>query len=471
MMDDEKKYLKNYPENEGSGNGERVYDFRKEEAQDDANGEILQNAEDQEPAKVYYPHQENWEPVSNLGATKRLQEEGSKDSFYYNDEYDEEVLPRDTFINAQPQKKKKSWGKGFIIALSSIFAVALIAFSSIGVYTTFFEKEDGTANVAASAEKEDAVVQPTTSSGNSLTVAEINEKIAPSVVGITGESAQGSGTGTGIVMSEDGYIMTNAHVVNGFSNLTVTMSDKTEYAATLVGLDTQTDLAVIKVKATGLTPGEFGNSDSLKVGDAVVAIGNPLGLDYAGTVTDGIISALSREVEMEGTTMNYLQTNAAINSGNSGGPLVNSEGQIIGINSAKIDSSVAEGMGFAIPINDALPIVNELAKNGYVSGRPMIGISGENIDEQTAAYNHVPTGVYVTAVEAGSAAEKAGIQVGSLITAIDGTSIASVADLNQVKNSHKPGESVTLTVYNVQTGQSSDVKVKLTEYVPTDTGQ
>lgn len=393
-----------------------------------------------------------------------LTEERDSNDFYATTEEEYYELPVTHQKKNGKARKKHHFGKGFLITCGSLVAVAVIAFSAIGIYTTFFEKED---SVIATQQASTPTVQQTTSTEGGLTVAEINEKVSPAVVGITGESTAGTGTGTGIVISEDGYIMTNAHVVNGFSNLTVTMSDETEHSATLVGLDTQTDIAVIKIDASGLTVAELGDSDALQVGDAVVAIGNPLGLDYAGTVTDGIVSALNREVEIQGATMNYIQTDAAINSGNSGGPLVNSAGQVIGINSAKIESSVAEGMGFAIPINEAIPVVNELIENGYVSGRPMIGISGEDIDEETAAYNHVPTGVYVTAVESGSAAEKAGIQPGMLITAIDDVEIASVADLNAEKNSHEPGDTVTLTVYQVQTGQTSTISVELTEYVPT----
>lgn len=358
-----------------------------------------------------------------------------------------------------PKRKKKKLGKTILATVGGIAAVAVIAFSSIGVYTVFFEKP--AADTAAPAKDTQKEIVQTSSTGNELSVAEIAAKVTPSVVGINVESPAGSGTGTGIIMSSDGYIVTNAHVVSGMSKISVVLMDETEYDATVIGTDSQTDLAVIKIDASGLTAAEFGNSDELAVGDEVVAIGNPLGMDFAGSVANGIISGLNREVEIEGQVMNYIQTNASINSGNSGGPLVNGEGQIIGINSAKISSAIAEGMGFAIPINDAVPIINELKENGYIGGRPQIGIGGKDIDEATAQYYNVPPGVLVQQVSPGSGAADADIQSGDIITAINGTEISSVAELNRVKNELKPGDTIELTTY--RNGRTGTVKVVLTE--------
>ncbi len=360
------------------------------------------------------------------------------------------------YESGKDQKKKKSLQKKVVAVAGSLVAVALIAFSSIGVYTLFFE--DDSADTAST--EESSVVQQT-SNEEGLTISEIAAKVTPSVVGINVESMMESGTGTGIIMSEDGYIITNAHVVSGMTKITVVLMDETEYEATLIGSDTQSDLALLKIDATGLTAAEFGDSDDLVIGADVVAIGNPLGMDFAGTVSDGIVSGLNREVEIDGQVMNYIQTNASINSGNSGGPLVNSQGQVVGINSAKISSAIAEGMGFSIPINDALPILEELKENGYISGRPQIGIGGQDIDEDTANYYNVPSGVLVQEISENSGAEDAGIQIGDIITAINGTEIASVAELNEIKNECSPGDSIKLTVY--RDGQTTNVNVVLTE--------
>ncbi|MDO4541850.1 MAG: trypsin-like peptidase domain-containing protein, partial [Bacillota bacterium] len=409
------------------------------------------------------------QPQSSVEVEEKV---GSPYSYSYrpednNREYEESTEYHDQAMYDEaperPKKKKKNVGKKIIKAFAGVAAVAVIAFSAIGVYTTFFE-DKGSNEVATQTQQQNTpTVQTTASTGNELSVADINNKVAPSVVGITGQSSQGEGVGTGIIMTADGYIMTNAHVVSGMSNLVATLNDGTEYSATAIGIDTQTDLAVIKIEATGLTPAEFGDSDTLEVGEDVVAIGNPLGLDFAGSVTTGIISGLDREVDMGDAVMNYIQTNAAINNGNSGGPLVNSEGQVIGVNSAKINSTVAEGMGFAIPINDALPIVNELMTNGYVSGRPMIGIGGQDIDETTAAYNRVPTGVYITYIDENGAAANSGLQEGDIITSINGVEIASISQLNAEKNNHAPGDTVELTYYRMSTGNTDTVKVTLTE--------
>ncbi len=360
------------------------------------------------------------------------------------------------YESGKDKKKKKSLQKKVVAVAGSLVAVTLIAFSSIGVYTLFFE--DDSADTAST--EESSVVQQT-SNEEGLTISEIAAKVTPSVVGINVESMMESGTGTGIIMSEDGYIITNAHVVSGMTKITVVLMDETEYEATLIGSDTQSDLALLKIDATGLTPAEFGDSDDLVIGAEVVAIGNPLGMDFAGTVSDGIVSGLNREVEIDGQVMNYIQTNASINSGNSGGPLVNSQGQVVGINSAKISSAIAEGMGFSIPINDALPILEELKENGYISGRPQIGIGGQDIDEDTANYYNVPSGVLVQEISENSGAEDAGIQIGDIITAINGTEIASIAELNEIKNELSPGDSIKLTVY--RDGQTTNVNVVLTE--------
>lgn len=309
-------------------------------------------------------------------------------------------------------------------------------------------------------------VSPTVSSGDELSVAEINNKVSPSVVLISGKNAQGEGQGTGVIISDDGYIVTNAHVVSGFSELMVTLNDEnhTEYAATLIGTDETTDLAVIRINTSGLTPAELGTSASLQVGQSVVVIGNPLGKEFSGSVTTGVISALDRQVEFsDGSVYNYIQTDAAINSGNSGGPLVNMQGQVIGINAAKIDTSVAEGMGFAIPIDSVVPVVNDLMQYGYVTNRPYIGIGGEGLNEQYASFYNLPQGVHVLSIEQDGPAAKTDLKVDDIITHINGVEINSVGQLNNEKNKCKPGDTVELTVYRYSEEKTFTVEVELTE--------
>lgn len=313
-------------------------------------------------------------------------------------------------------------------------------------------------------------------SNTSVTVA---QKVLPSIVGIkikyTVNSVFGSGeseaTGSGIIISEDGYIITNNHVVSTestssyyaieeASGMKVNLyNDSKEYDAKVIGTDEYTDLAVIKIDATGLTPASLGNSDSVRVGEFAMAIGCPLGLE--STVTSGIISAVDRTVDDgSGTEYTCIQTDAAINSGNSGGALVNSNGEVIGINTLKLSGTGVEGMGFAIPINSTTDIVEQLIQYQTVK-RPYIGISGVPVDENTAKQYNLPIGVYVYTTEKNSPAEKAGLQKGDVITKIEGTEVKTTNELNKVKNTFNIGDTITLTVY--KNGEETDVKVTLEE--------
>lgn len=308
--------------------------------------------------------------------------------------------------------------------------------------------------------------------GEALTVAQITQKVSPSVVCISTQvnsTSQGpfgaqeedvTGAGSGIVISTDGYIVTNEHVISGASSIKVATSDGKEYTAKVVGSDSQTDIAVIKIDATGLTPATFGDSGKLQVGDTAVAIGNPLG-ELANTVTVGIISALDRDIELEGQTMRLLQTDAAINPGNSGGALINSAGEVIGINTAKTSAVGVEGLGFAIPINDVKSVIDSLKTMGYVEGRTKLGIYTRDIDSDTARMYNLTEGVYVVSVEQGSGAEAAGIKSGDIITAFDGKSVKTTSDINTIKKNHKAGDTVGFTV--VRNGQKIDGSLKLGE--------
>lgn len=323
---------------------------------------------------------------------------------------------------------------------------------------------------------------------------DIVDEIMPSVVGVSSTfeftrqysswgwgfqqpesvTQEAVGTGTGIVMTEDGYIITNAHVIYDSSEeyhageakaVSVLFSDKNEYDAKIIAYDIETDLAVLKIDETGFTPATFGNSDDLRVGELVIAIGNPLGFELFGSVTSGIVSALNREISINEKNMTLIQTDAAINSGNSGGPLLNSCGQVIGINSAKMSSSYAsgtasiEGLGFAIPINDARTIIDDLINNGYVTGRPQIGITAVDIDEMYSSYLGLPMGIYVRSVAEGSAAEMAGLRTGDVIIGINDEAVTSMDELNAVKNQFKAGDTITLKVY--RDGKDIDIPLVL----------
>ena len=312
---------------------------------------------------------------------------------------------------------------------------------------------------------------------DAMKIPDIVEKVSPSVVGISCLTNTGTVTGTGIIMSEDGYIITNAHVVDGASAISVILpseysdgekDDKdNSFKAELIGKDNQTDIAVVKIEKEGLVAVEFGTSGEVQVGEVSIVIGNPLGLDLANSVTAGIISATDRSITIEDRTMNLIQTDASINSGNSGGPLINAYGQVIGITSAKVASTYGEGLGFAIPIDEAIPIVNELMENGYVTGRPTLGISGMNISDLQSQYYDIPKGFIVKIVEPGSAAEQAGIVEDDIIVGIEGTLIESIEEFNAIKEKYKAGDEITVSLY--RNDKIVDVKVILGEAVEQET--
>ena len=299
------------------------------------------------------------------------------------------------------------------------------------------------------------------SNGPTLSYQEIYQKVIPSVVSITCTKTGGSGSGTGILMTADGYIITNYHVIASSREINVLTHGEVTYPAALVGGDESSDLAVLKIDATGLTPAEFGASDELLVGDPVLAIGDPLGVELRGTMTDGIISAINRDMDMGDRSMTLIQTNAALNAGNSGGPLVDLHGRVIGINTMKLQSyyTTVEGLGFAIPLSAAKPIVDELLEKGYVSGRPSIGIIGGDVPEYVATFYNLPAGVYIQSVSPNSDAARQGLQSGDIIIAADGQPIASMDELNAIKFLHAAGDTIQLTVF--RNGETFDVGLTL----------
>ena len=306
--------------------------------------------------------------------------------------------------------------------------------------------------------------------GDALTIQEIYRRVNPSTVTVVTELPRGASVGTGVILTEDGYIITNAHVIAGGTSCYVALADGSIFDAALVGYDAEQDLAVIKAQDTdsraaqGLPAAEFGDSDALSVGDPVYAIGNPLGVELRGTLTDGIVSAINRDVDVDGVTMTLIQTNAALNNGNSGGALINEYGQVVGITSAKLSgnafgSATVEGMGFAIPINTAKDIVDEIIQNGYVSGRPSIGITGRNVSSQDGSIS----GVQVYSIDSRAKAASEGLKVGDVITAVDGTPTPTMDEVNTVKADKKAGDKLTLSVYRISEDKTINLTITLTD--------
>ena len=316
---------------------------------------------------------------------------------------------------------------------------------------------------------------------NQFSKAQIVEMSAPSVVGIDtvttvttnnfwygyGQSYEAPGSGSGVILTEDGYIATCAHVVNGAKSVKVTLNDDTSYDATIVGTDTKNDIAIIKIEATGLTPAIVGDSTTLTVGSEVIAIGNPLG-ELRGTATAGIISATNRTIEVEGQAMTLIQTDAAISPGNSGGGLFDATGKLIGIVNAKVSDSRAEGLGFAIPVNSVLDEISDLLNYGYVKGRPYLGVSTQDVTLRSRSgmwyYSDGTRCVLVEKVVKDSAAEQAGIQSGDLILKLEDKTISSGEDLSAAIGAYKPGDKATLTIQ--RDGQEMTVEVTFGEYTP-----
>ena len=385
-----------------------------------------------------------------------------------------------TVDSKSPQKRAKvGFFRGILVPfISGILGTVLIIGLCINIPVVKEKIADYLGvSTSTSSKKEDSGNKQTTSVTNTnlISLEEYSDtgiyaanKVLPSIVGITveytvntpyfGYSMQSAGTasGSGVIISKDGYILTNNHVVNTSSTssfyqvsqankVTVKLyNDETTYDAKIIGTDETTDLAVIKIEKDNLPAAELGDSDSIQVGEFSMAIGNPLGME--STVTAGIISAANREITSDGKQFTVIQTDAAINSGNSGGALVNSKGEVIGINTLKVSGSGIEGIGFAIPINSTTKIYEQLISDGKVK-RPYIGISGRDIDEQTAKQYNLVEGVYVVSVEQFSAAEKSGVKAYDVITEVDGKQIKSMDELNEIKNSHQIGDTINLKVY------------------------
>lgn len=361
----------------------------------------------------------------------------------------------------------------FLIALCLVISAAA-GFGGAALGNSLFTGSTGP-DKKASASTAGYTLEDAT--GANMTVQEITDAAKPSVVEIKTESVTSDawmqqyvtqGAGSGVIITNDGYIVTNNHVIDGANKITVTTADGTEYNAKLIGTDSISDVAVLKIKATDLTPATYGNSDQLAVGDLAVAIGNPLG-ELGGTVTAGIISALDRQLSIDGKTMTLLQTDSSINPGNSGGGLFNSDGQLIGIVVAKSSGSDVEGLGFAIPINTAADVAQQIMDKGYVSGQPSTGMTYTEGSDQSGQSggldsffggSQTSSGVYIYSVE-GDNAKAAGFKSGDLVYAVDNNQITSFEDLSSIITSHKVGDKVTYTI--VRDGKTMDISFKLEE--------
>ena len=300
-----------------------------------------------------------------------------------------------------------------------------------------------------------------------LTIPQVAELVIPSVVSVVKYTENNyldpRGMASGVVLTDDGYIITNAHVVEGRYSFQVHLHDGAQYDAHVIGIDTATDLAVMKIDAENLTPAQFGSSDEIKVGETVVAIGNPVNLSFAGSVTQGIVSALNRQIDDSRYSVSYIQTDAAINPGNSGGALVNEYAQVVGINVAKIAAAGYEGMGFAIPMSEAQPIIEELLANGYVTGRVMLGITGYALDETTAARDGRLPGVIIETISEKSGLAGMDVRKGDIITHIDNVPIRSVTDIHAAIEGKRVGDMLRLTIYR---GAGTQQATEMTIDVP-----
>lgn len=393
-----------------------------------------------------------------------------------------------------PEKKKS--GKGGIIAAALICLILGLGIGGGAVWLVSrdndVEKTDPPVEVEQStmevgSEDENTAFHSTTievttnATSTSMTPQSVYEHYVNAVVAISnegtstnifGQVSATASSGSGMIISKDGYILTNNHVVEGAEKLTVTMTSGEEYEATIVGTDSDNDVALIKIEGEDFPTVSIGDSDSIEVGEQLCAIGNPLG-ELTNTLTVGYVSALDREINENGIPINMFQTDCAINAGNSGGPIFDMNGNVVGVTTAKYSASASsssasiEGIGFCIPINDAMDIVDDLLQYGYVRGRVSMGIMCQAISSTVTQYYNLPAGIYVSSVEEGSAAELAGMAQGDIICAIDGVSVTSVTDLKVKLKEYKPGETATLTVYRNETRATEDMTITFDEMVAT----
>ena len=363
----------------------------------------------------------------------------------------------------EPKKKDSFWKKSGVKLTALLLACAVVG-GGAGFGGAALAKSVGVGGSATAIQQSDRTAQEVTvkkvTDQTLMTPAEVYASTVNSVVSINcsaistnifGQTVQSASSGSGFVVTQDGYIVTNHHVIASASSVTVTMYDGTEYPATIVGSDSDYDVAVLKIDAAGLQPVTLGNSGDVNVGDTVLAIGNPLG-ELTFSMSQGIVSCCDRAINVDGTPFNMIQVDASINPGNSGGPLMNLYGEVVGIVSAKYSSysdTTVEGLGFAIPMGDVQAIITDIMENGQSTSKPALGITAGTMTAQMAVQYQIDKeeGVFVYSVNKGGAGEKAGLRMGDVITKMDGTDIASMEDLTAAKKGHKAGDTVTVEFY------------------------
>lgn len=430
-----------------------------------------------------YNRQTNPNENNHFGITEHNYQENA---FNQNNQHDfhsfdnEYSNPYSNFLGSQhfghstSEKVNYVTKKSLLLALTMCILLSTLLGFGAGYISYNFKSQHSKLSIVSSDETNTDTTK--TSDGSTLTVAEVAETTGNSVVEITTETAATEnfmnqyttkGAGSGVIVSNDGYIVTNNHVIEGAKKITVTLKNDNDFEATVVGQDSKEDVALLKINATDLTPVVFGDSSKLKVGQTAIAIGNPLG-QLGGTVTDGIISALDRDISMEGITRKLLQTNAAVNPGNSGGGLFDNNGNLIGLVVAKTSGSGVEGLGFAIPANTVKQVIEELSEYGYVKGRVDLQMSLVDVTSPTAAlmYHVSQTGVYVSKVESGSNAETAGFRSGDLIKSINSKEVSTTSAINSILSEISAGNTVQVVVQ--RNGQNVDLNWTLAEKKPTN---
>ena len=460
--------------NQNDQQPEQERDFAQQPYQPDyyANGQ--QNPGSQRPDSGWQNYDRQWQSGGSYGYQR------GNGPYQWN--FDQ--MHQTDSQNRSPRKKNRGL-RVFGAILGSIAGLVLVCFAAYGGYVAVTgdlpqssqpmeeqqqEQEEVVSVPDVTLEDKPSGDASVSASDGGLANTEIYTKCSPSVVGIVsylGTSSFGysdQSQGSGIIMSEDGYIITNAHVVEGAMDLEVVLSTGETYDGVVIGSDTQTDLAVVKIEAENLTAAEFGNSDQLLVGERVVAIGNPGGLQFATSLTVGYVSALNREIAAgdAGYTIECIQTDAAINPGNSGGALINAYGQVVGINSAKIAMEGYEGMGFAIPINDAMPIATDIITNGKVTGRAMLGITAQQVQLEEAQYYGTPLGLRIYSFVEGADIQAKGAKEGDIITHIQGKPVYSFNESAEILADYEPGDTVTITIYRLDNrGKSSTFDLEI----------
>lgn len=446
-----------------------------------------ENHEDDVNKTVYGENPANVEECQPEAASQSDNAENHEGYQWHEDDFEPVMCGTVTDKHAlsvyRPKVKKHPFKNPIFVAVVSAVVTSLLCFSIFAISFDAFTGGDSdkkpasnTLSIANSGPEDSVKNTATTASSGQMAIPDIYDKVSPAVVSIIStskangsylQSSTATSSGSGVILTSDGYIVTNNHVIDGAAIITVKTTANQTFDAQVVGKDERTDLAVLKVESDKELPyAELGDSSSLRVGDMALAIGNPLQEALASTLTVGYISAINRTMVIDGRQMTMLQTDAAINPGNSGGALINVYGQVIGINTAKSTGYDVEGLGFAIPINEAIPVIESIIEHGYVTGRPVVGLTGMDVTEQIAKANNLPIGVYVRQVTEGGAADLGGIKAGDVILKFDGKEVKSIDEINSIRDDHKAGDKIEIEVS--RNGEKHSFTIELQEEKPVD---